>query len=213
MSFAPMKLALSNSRGCGDLSPIKTCLINSIRSLSNLTSVCDVLSSVLICFQRGREQFKMSTMTQSTSSSQYLSSTRNSLTPSKRASSETSKVYKHASQLYLTRRLHDAYEVLQPLITPSSQPNGHAQSDDETPPQAPIASATTSQRIKIWSLYITLLNAIVDLGLEEGGNDFGPKVYRSIVKNVRKGGIWEQVIRDGYRGREGSVDTEVVYNL
>ena len=155
----------------------------------------------------------MSTMTESTSSLQQLSSSRSSLPPSKKASSEISKVYKHASQLYLTRRLVDAYEVLQPLITPSSQSNGHAQSDDEAPPQAPIASATTSQRIKIWSLYITLLNAIVDLGLEEGGNDFGPKEYRAIVKNVRDGAIWEQVVRDGYRGREGSVDAEVVYNL
>jgi hypothetical protein len=154
----------------------------------------------------------MSTMTESASSSQYLSSSRNSLTP-KKSSSETSKTYKHASQLYLTRRLVDAYEVLQPLITPSSQSNGHAQSDDETPPQAPIASASTSQRIKIWSLYITLLNAIVDLGLEEGGHDFGPKEYRAIVKNVREGEIWEQVVRDGYGGREGSVDAEVVYNL
>lgn len=154
----------------------------------------------------------MSTMTESMSSSQYLSSSRNSLTP-KKASSEISKTYKHASQLYLTRRLVDAYEVLQPLITPSSKSNGHAQSDDETPQQAPIATASTSQRIKIWSLYITLLNAIVDLGLEEGGSDFGPKEYRAIVKNVRDGEIWEQVVRDGYRGREGSVDAEVVYNL
>ena len=152
-------------------------------------------------------------MTESSSSSQHLSSSRTSLTPSKKASNEISKTYKHASQLYLTRRLLDAYEVLQPLVTPTSQSNGHTQSDDDTPPQAQIASASTSQRIKIWSLYITLLNAIIDLGLEEGGNDFGPKEYRAIVKNVRDGKIWEQVVRDSYRGREGSVDAEVVYNM
>lgn len=148
---------------------------------------------------------------ESQSNSQYLSSSYSSLSSSKKASPDFSKIYKHASQLYLTRRLAEAYETLQPVITPPRQTNGHI--DEDVTPLAPIATATTSQRIKIWSLYITLLNAIVDLGAEEGRRDFGQKEYRTIRDTVRDGELWEQVVRDGYRDREGSVDAEVVYNL
>ena len=80
-------------------------------------------------------------------------------------------------------------------------------------PEAPVANATTTQRIKAWVLYITLLNAIVDLGEHEGKRSFGQNRYREMVKRVRNGDVWETVVRNGYRGREGSVDAEVVYNL
>jgi len=155
----------------------------------------------------------MSIDTESQSNSQNLSSSHSSLGPSKKSSSEISKTYKHASQLFLTRRLAEAYEALQPVVKPPSPTNGHSGSEDDSPALAPIATATTSQRIKIWSLYVTLLNSIADLGDDEGKQYFGPKEYRDIVKLVQSGEIWEQVVRDGYRGREGSLDAEVVYNL
>lgn len=127
---------------------------------------------------------------------------------SKKTSSEISKIYKHASQLFLTRRLVEAYESLQPIISPPSQTR-----PDDSPALAPIATATASQRIKTWSLYVTLLNSIVDIGDEEGRQLFGSREYREIVRRVRNGDIWEQVVKDGYQSREGSVDAEVVYNL
>ena len=151
----------------------------------------------------------MSTVTESLSSSRDLSSSLSSLNQSnKRSSSEISKVYKHASQLFLTRRLLESYEALQPVITPPNQSN-----PDDSPALAPIATATTSQRIKIWSLYVTLLNSILELGDAEGKQVFGSKEYREIVRRVQNGDIWEQVVKDGYHNREGSVDAEVVYNL
>jgi hypothetical protein len=85
--------------------------------------------------------------------------------------------------------------------------------DDEGLALAPIAIATTSQRIKIWSLFAALMNAILDLGNEQGKQEFGQKQYREILRLVQSGDIWEQVVQDGYRGREASVDAEVVYNL
>ena len=91
--------------------------------------------------------------------------------------------------------------------------NGHGETDDEDKPQAPVAGATPSLRIKIWSLYVTLLNSIVDLGEDEGKRDFGPMEYKAIVAKVRNGDIWEQVVQHGYGGREGLVDAEVVWNL
>ncbi|OCT49540.1 peroxin 26 [Cladophialophora carrionii] len=151
----------------------------------------------------------MSIGTDSQSSSRDLSSSISSLNQSsKRTSSEISKVYKHASQLFLTRRLLESYEALQPVITPPSQSR-----PDDSPALAPIATATTSQRIKIWSLYVTLLNSIVDLGDAEGRETFGSKEYKELKRRVQNGDVWEQVVRDGYQGREGSVDAEVVYNL
>jgi hypothetical protein len=151
----------------------------------------------------------MSVGTDSISSSRDLSSSISSLNhSSKRASSEISKTYKHASQLFLTRRLFESYEALQPVITPRSESE-----PSDSPALAPIATATTSQRIKIWSLYVTLLNSIVELGNEEGKQVFGPKEYRDLVRKVQTGDTWEQVVRVGYQGREGSVDAEVVYNL
>jgi hypothetical protein len=147
------------------------------------------------------------------SASQHLSSSHSSLNASKKASSEISKIYKHASQLYLTRRLAEAYEVLQSVIAPpASQQNGHAE-HDEGPVLAPIATATTSQRIKTWSLYAALLNAAIDLGSEEGAREFGQQQYRKLLKLVQNGDVWEQVVQNGYRGREDSVDAEVVYNI
>jgi hypothetical protein len=113
----------------------------------------------------------------------------------------------------LTRRLVEAYEALQAIIKPAQESNGYSHHEEESTPLAPIASASTSQRIKVWSLYATLLNAIVELNGEDGKQEFGQKLYRDILRQVQSGDIWEQVIKDGYRGREESVDAEVVYNL
>jgi hypothetical protein len=51
------------------------------------------------------------------------------------------------------------------------------------------------------------------LGPEEGKNQFGQKEWKAISSQVRDGQIWETVVQTGYRGLEGSVDAEVVYNL
>lgn len=159
----------------------------------------------------------MSIGSQTQTESTYLSSSVTSLHRSKKSTSEISKTYKHASQLYLTRRLVECYDALQPVIRPppnEEKENGHiSQSEDESTPRAAIASASTSQRIKIWSLYATLLNTIIELDDEEGKRDFGNKIYRELTKNVQSGDVWEQVVKDGYMGREDSVDAEVVYNL
>jgi hypothetical protein len=147
------------------------------------------------------------------SNSQHLSSSISSLSPGRKPSSEISKAYKHASQLYLTRRFPESLSILEPIVTPVLQSNGHNDDDREASREAPIAAATTTQRIKVWVLYITLLNSIADLGQDEGKRCFGHPRYRDMVARVRNGEIWEVVLRDGYSGEEGSVDAEVVYNL
>lgn len=121
-------------------------------------------------------------------------------------------IYKQASDLFLTRRLTEALSILQPVIV---QPlANHADLETEREPEPTIiSSASRNVRIKIWSLYLTLLNAIIELGPEEGKLSFGSKVWKDIVNKVQDGSIWEEVVQVGYGGFEGNVDDEVVINL
>lgn len=48
---------------------------------------------------------------------------------------------------------------------------------------------------------------------EEGKASFGTKEWRAICSKVRDGEIWEEVVRNGYHGIEGDVDSDVVINL
>ena len=57
------------------------------------------------------------------------------------------------------------------------------------------------------------MNAIVELGPQDGKAAFGTMEWREIVRKVREGGFWEEIVREGYRGVEGNVDADVVINL
>ncbi|KAL4931916.1 protein pex26 [Aspergillus undulatus] len=138
--------------------------------------------------------------------SSSMSASTSSLSPSKLCS----KTYKKASQLFLTRRLQETLESLEPVITAS---NGNDDQDVNGAAVPPIATVPATSRIKIWNLYLTLLSAIIDLGPEEGKKTIGQKEWKDISTQVRDGGIWEEVVQIGYQGREGSIDAEVVYNL
>ena len=79
--------------------------------------------------------------------------------------------------------------------------------------QAPIAGASHNSRVKVWSLYITLLNAILELGQDEGRKTFGSQEWDGIVKKAQDGSIWTEVVDVGYGGIDGQVDPDVVVNL
>ncbi|EEQ84394.2 peroxin 26 [Blastomyces dermatitidis ER-3] len=126
---------------------------------------------------------------------------------SRSSSTQISQVYKQSSQLFLTRRLHEALSAVEPIITPpTSQEN---QQDD----RAPIATASRNLRKKVWNLYISILNAIVELGAEEGKEQFGQKEWKALASKVRGGELWNIVSQVGYGGRDGSIDADVVYNI
>ncbi|KAI9889638.1 MAG: hypothetical protein M1814_005146 [Vezdaea aestivalis] len=128
------------------------------------------------------------------------------LPSSRPSSSPTSKAYKQASTLFLTRRLQEAHSILVSLITTST-------SDDNPPSPAPVTTAPTRLRIKIWSLYITLLDEIIKLGALEGKSLFGSSLWRSIQTQARDGSIWDQVVAQGYAGDEAAVDAVVIAGL
>ncbi len=143
---------------------------------------------------------------------EHLSSSIGSTSSLRRTTSQISKTYKQASSLFLTRRLPESLSTLKPLVTSPSLGEEGA-SDDGIPEPAPIANASRRSRVKVWSLYLTLLNSIIELGPEDGKAQFGGDVWRRIASNVRDGTIWEEVVQIGYGGVEGNVDAEVVSNL
>ncbi|KAI9845245.1 MAG: hypothetical protein M1837_005001 [Sclerophora amabilis] len=156
-----------------------------------------------------------SAMEDSLSSSRLLSSSISSLSTSKSSrggSSEISRTYRQASSLFLTRRIAEALSALEPIIASSTHSPGQ-ETRDGFADVAPIASASKSSRIKVWSLYLTILDAIINLGPEEGRNTFGSKTWRALLSKAQEGKVWEEIVQEGYGGVEGDVDADVVINL
>lgn len=149
---------------------------------------------------------------QALSSSRLLSSSLGSLSSPRKHKSPISKVYKHSSELFLTRRLPEAFAAIEPLIT-IPRPPEETNQDDDMPQRAPIASASRRDRIKVWVLYLTMLNTITDLGPEDGKATFGNKGWKDLIAKAQNGTIWEEVVDAGYGGNEGNLDAEVVISL
>ncbi len=63
------------------------------------------------------------------------------------------------------------------------------------------------------SLYLTVLNAILELDSDEGKQAFGTNEWRGSCTKVRDGQIWEEVVHSRYHDVEGNVDADVVINL
>jgi hypothetical protein len=145
-------------------------------------------------------------------SSGLLSTSIGSISSSRQGPSNVSQIYKQASTYFLTRRLREALDTLQPLLT-LQEDDGQIDRNGEYHASAPIANASRSGRIKVWSVYLTTLDEIVKLGPDEGKTTFGNQRWRELVTKVQKGQVWEEVSRAGYSGGEGDIDPEVVINL
>ena len=146
------------------------------------------------------------------SSSRILGSSLGSVSSPRKAPSRISKVYKQASDLFLTRRFPEALETIESLITAAKTQQETFDEESETK-RAPIALASRVSRIKVWSFYLNLLNEIADMGPEEGRAAFGVKEWKTLVAKAQDGSIWEDVVNIGYGGIEANVDADVVVNL
>lgn len=148
----------------------------------------------------------LASSTSETFGQNLLSSSISSLSSSTpRHPSHISKTYRQSSTLFLTRRLPEALSTILPVITPP-EPVSDAE-------PAPVAAASRTTRIKVWSLYLTIMNAIVELEPDEGKDAFGAQEWRGLCNKVRNGDVWEEVVKNGYHGIEGDVDSDVVINL
>lgn len=123
-----------------------------------------------------------------------------------------SKTYKQGSVLYLQRRLLEAFQTLEPLFSPLETIDS-SQDGEENGASALIAGASRSNRVRVWNLYLSLLNAIIELGPEDGRNTFGSKEWRNLAAKTRDGTIWDELVKVGYGGVEGNVDADVVSSL
>lgn len=162
------------------------------------------------------------TMTyQDSLNSQYLSNSLSSLSNARSTNSFIVRTYKQATQLYLTKRFKEALETLEPIITPQppnengNHANGDANGHSDAPltRPAPVAQSSKSTRTKVWVFYLSLLNAVIELGPEEGRLIFGSTLWKELAAKVRDGTVWEDVVQRGYGGNEGEVDGDVVVNL
>lgn len=148
--------------------------------------------------------------------SQYLSNSFSHLSSSRSTNNLIVRTYKQATQLYLTKRFKEALETLEPIISPrrsaAEKSNQEGANGDEEG-AAPVAQSSRGTRTKVWVFYLSLLHAIIELGLEEGRNVFGSARWRELASAAREGTIWQEVVRCGYGGEEGEVDADVVVNL
>ncbi|KAI9678936.1 MAG: hypothetical protein M1829_001921 [Trizodia sp. TS-e1964] len=129
---------------------------------------------------------------------------------SNNGSHEISKAYRHATNLYLTLRLPEALAVVETLVSPDS--SGLADGTAAAKP-ALIASAPKKLRIKVWSLYMSIINALLELGSDEGKQVLGSQNWRELAAKARGDGLWSEIVNAGYNGIEGNVDAEVIINL
>lgn len=140
----------------------------------------------------------------------YLTSSISSLSSQRAQTSWVAKSYRNAAQLFLTRRLLEAYEAIVPLISAPEEASPRTKSHDQV---APVSASSKGTRIKVWSFYLTLIDAIIALGPEDGQTTFGPTKWSSLAQKAREGTIWDEIVRLGYAGSEGNVDGEIVANL
>ncbi|THX23351.1 hypothetical protein D6D12_08456 [Aureobasidium pullulans] len=146
-------------------------------------------------------------------SSQYLTSSISSLSSARAQSSHIARTYRQAAQLFLTRRLYEALSTIDPIISPEAPDSPLQQEGQSDHDAAAVAFASKTTRVKVWSFYLTLLNAIIELGPEEGKLVFGSTKWRELAAYARQGTVWDLVVRQGYQGNDGAVDGEVVVNL
>lgn len=157
-----------------------------------------------------------------TSSSAYLSSSLTSLSRSRSSNNLIVRTYKQATQLYLTRRFREAWDVLGTIVKGTEGAEGEEEnttnnSNDDSEANlspAPVAQSSRGTRTKVWVFYLSLIHAVVELGAEEGARVFGStNKWRSIARKAREGTVWGEIVARGYGGQEGEVDAEVVVNL
>ena len=115
----------------------------------------------------------------------------------------------------MTKRFKEALNVLEPIVTLSHDARAD---EDETGKQeagesTPIAIADEKDRVRIWNLYIMILDAAIGLGPQDGKTHFGAICWKTLTNKAYNGTVWDDVIRVGYGGSEGTVDAEVICNL
>lgn len=98
--------------------------------------------------------------------------------------------FQRSTTLFLTRRLPPALETLHPVLPYTNK-------------------CVRSLRVKIWSTYFAILDAVLKLEGPEGKDAFGSlRSWREVKNRVRKAKIWEELL--GTYGDVGRAEIEIV---
>ncbi|TGZ80921.1 hypothetical protein EX30DRAFT_371938 [Ascodesmis nigricans] len=116
--------------------------------------------------------------------------------PRKTPSQIASKAYKNSTNLFLTRRLGEAMQGLLPII--DAEPGA-------------LNQCPKALRIKLWSLYLAIMDAAAKMTPSEGKAMWGAQEWPQLVARIRSGEVWEEANRS--YGDEGRVDPEVIVTL
>jgi hypothetical protein len=119
------------------------------------------------------------------SDSAYLSSSLSSLSRSRSSNNLIVRTYKQATQLYLTRRFREAWDVLETIVNTDSQ--DEANEDGEGHGIAPVAQSSRGTRTKVWVFYLSLIHAVTEMGAEDGAKEFGgADAWRAVARHGKR---------------------------
>lgn len=125
---------------------------------------------------------------------------------------QISKDYDLAQGYFSSKQFREAYDILEALIS-TPKPEAGDVEDEASTGKSPIATAKSSLRIKVWTLYFKLVDALIVSGPNECVAEFGRDKWRQITSRVLDSTIWKQVLQDGYGGILANVDAGVVGDL
>ena len=123
--------------------------------------------------------------------------------------------FKEAQELFFTRRLVQAMDVIEHVVAPTTaaQTEDHSLRGNESISLPLVVNAERKERIRVLNLYIMILNAIIELGPEIGKRQFGSARWKALIAKVQNGTVWDEIVKIAYNGSEGSIDPEIVTNL
>jgi len=134
------------------------------------------------------------------------------LQPAHSSNKQISKDYDLAQGYFSSKQFREAYDILETLISLPKPKAGDVE-DSALAGKSPVTTAKSSLRVKVWVLYLKLLDALIGSGSNERVAEFGRATWREITSRVQDSTIWKQVLQDGYGGILANVEAEVVWKL
>lgn len=127
---------------------------------------------------------------------------------------QLSRRYRKARNLFLTQQFTQAFEETTLLLEPHDAFEDIVETGrEDTVVGAPVSFAKRSLRVKVWSLYLTLLSTFMGAGTQKASAWIGAQTWESLDTSLRSGSIWQRVVEVGYAGDELALDHEVIVAL
>ena len=122
--------------------------------------------------------------------------------------------YKRARDFYLVQQFGEAFDEISSLLNDN---NVFVADLDNGPgsarTQAPVFHANMGLKVKIWSLYLTLLNTLRDVGGQKASAYVGAQRWQRLSESLHNGSIWQHVVDVGFAGDEQVMDIDIVIAL